>query len=257
MVMEKAGIKVGPGKPLLPGRTPDGWHTLPLSAEAGTHWLRTLLLLDPGFEKERWPKLGTHSAKSTCLSWMSKWGTSPDVRRLMGYHVGDKCSTMMMYGKDNTSAGLRELDTIIAAIRAEDFRPDFPRACMFRKGLLSAAGRMDLGEDASRKDDDVLDDDSSSVDSADEDKPDHAELEAAEDAVIGRWDGGVDIEKLPTGASFSRHNISRIIHLSDGGTAGKFVCGREASLSYFALESRPQNLVPVCKQCFAKYALKR
>ena len=36
---------------------------------------------------------------------------------------------------------------------------------------------MDLGEDASRKDDDVLDDDSSSVDSADEDKPDHAELE--------------------------------------------------------------------------------
>ena len=256
-VMKKADIKVGPGKPLLPGRTPDGWHTLPLSAEAGTHWLRTLLLLDPGFEKERWPKLGTHSAKSTCLSWMSKWGTSPEVRRLMGYHVGDKCSTMMIYGKDNTSAGLRELDTIIAAIRAEDFRPDFPRACMFSKGWFSSANNMDQGEDAGRKDDDVSDDDSSSVDSADEDEPDHAELEAAEDAVIGRWDGGVDIEKLPTGASFSRHNISRIIHLSDGGAAGKFVCGREASLSYFALESRPQILVPVCKQCFEKFALKR
>ena len=70
-VMEKAGIKAAPGKPLLPGRTPDGWHTLPLSAEAGTHWLRPLLLLDPGFEKERWPKLGTHSAKSTCLSFIS------------------------------------------------------------------------------------------------------------------------------------------------------------------------------------------
>ena len=247
--MEKAGIKVGPGKPLLPGRTPDGWHTLPLSAEAGTHWLRTLLLLDPGFEKERWPKLGTHSAKSTCLSWMSKWGTSPEVRRLMGYHVGDKCSTMMIYGKDNTSAGLRELDTIITAIRDEDFRPDFPRACMFRKGLFSAAGGMDLGEDAGRKDDCLSDDDSSSVDSADEET-------RPEDAVIGRWDGGVDIGKLPTDASFSRHNIPRIIHLSDGGSAGKFSCGREASLSYFRLESRPQNLVPVCKQCFAKYALK-
>ena len=231
VVMEKAGIKVGPGKPLLlPGRTPDGWHTRPLSAEAGTHWLRTLLLLDPGFEKERWPKLGTHSAKSTCLSWMSKWGTSPEVRRLMGYHVGDKCSTMMIYGKDNTSAGLRELDMITAAIRAEDFRPDFPRACMFRKGLFSAAGKMDLGEDAGRNDDGFSDDDSSSVDCADQDKPDHAELEAAEDAVIGRWDGGVDIGKLPADASFSRHNISRIVHLSDGGTAevclwkgGKFV----------------------------------
>ena len=61
---------------------------------------------------------------------------------------------------------------------------------------------------------------------------------------------------LPTDASFSRHNISRIIHLSDGGSSGKFGCGREASLSYFRLEPRPQNLVPVCKQCFAKYALK-
>ena len=60
------------------------------------------------------------------------------------------------------------------------FRPDFPRACMFRKGLFSAAEKMDHGEDAGRKDD-VADDDSSSVDSADEDKPDHAELEAAEE----------------------------------------------------------------------------
>ena len=187
--------------------------------------------MDPGFEKERWPKLGTHSAKSTCLSWMSKWGTNPDVRRLMGYHVGDKCSTMMIYGKDNTSAGLRELDMIITAIRNEDFRPDFPRACMFRKGLFSAADGMDLGEDVGRKGDCSSDDDSSS-DSADDDKPDHAELEAAEDAVVGRWDGGVDIGKLPTDASFSRHNISRIIHLSDGGSAGKFVCGREASVVF-------------------------
>ena len=212
--------------------------------------------MDPGFEKERWPKLGTHSAKSTCLSWMSKWGTNPDVCRLMGYHVGDKCPTMMIYGKDNTSAGLRELDMIITAIRNEDFRPDFPRACMFRKGLFSAADGMDLGEDVGRKGDCSSDDDSSSVDSADEDKPDHAELEAAEDAVVGRWGGGVDIGKLPTDASFLRHNISRIIHLSAGGSAGKVVCGREASLSYFRLESRPQSLVPVCKQCFAKYALK-
>ena len=67
-VLEKPGIKAASGKPFLPGRTPDGWRTLPLSAEAGTHRLRTLLLLDPGFEKDRWPRLGTHSAKSTCPS---------------------------------------------------------------------------------------------------------------------------------------------------------------------------------------------
>ena len=116
---------------------------------------------------------------------------------------------------------------------------------------------MDLGEDMGRKDNGLSDDDSSSVDSADEDRPDHAELEAAEEVVIGRWDGGVDIEKLPSDSSFARHNISRIIHVYDGGSAGRFCCGRETSLSYGRLESRPQNLVPVCKQCFAKYALKR
>ena len=40
-VIEKAGIQIETGKPLLPGRTQDGWHTLPLSAEAATNWLRT------------------------------------------------------------------------------------------------------------------------------------------------------------------------------------------------------------------------
>ena len=239
-------------------QTPDGWHTLPLSAEAGTHWLRTLLLLDPAFEKERWPiGLERTLQRAFASRGCAKWGTSANVRHLMGYHVGDKCATMMIYGKDNTSAGLRELDAIITAIRKEDFRPDNPRACMFRKGFLTAAGRMDLGEDVGRNNHLPSDDESSSCDSADEDRPDHAELEAAEEAVIGRWDGCVDVERLPADASFFGRNSSRIIHLEDGGAAGRFSCGKEVSLSYCRLESRPQNLVPVCKQCFAKYALKR
>ena len=87
-----------------------------------------------------------------------------------------------------------------------------PRACMFRKGFLSAAGSMDLGEDVGRNNRLPSDDESSSVDSADEDSPDHVELEAAEEAVIGRWDRGIDVERLPADASFSRHNISSIIH---------------------------------------------
>ena len=91
---------------------------------------------------------------------------------------------------------------------------------------------MDLGEDVGCNNRLPSDDESSSVDSADEDRPDHVELEAAEEAVIGRWDGGIDVERLPADASFSSRNISRIIHLDDCGTAGRFGCGREASLSY-------------------------
>ena len=255
-VIGKAGIQIETGKPLLPGRTQDGWHTLPLSAEAATNWLRSLLLLDKDFDKTRLQRLGTHSAKSTCLSWMSKWGTDPQVRRLMGYHVGDKCATMMIYGKDNTSAGLRELDAIIDAIRSENFRPDLPRACMFKRGLLAARDEADPGEDLVGRSG-ALSDDSSSMDSADEDQPDHKGLEAAEEVVVGRWDGGIDVGCIPVEASFFRHNISRIIHMQEDETGLKFVCGRDINGSYFELQSRPQNLVPVCKQCFTRYALKR
>ena len=89
MVLEKNGIAIGHGKPLLPGRTRDGWHTLPLTAEAATSWLRSLLQSSESFEEDRLSSIGTHSCKSTCLSWMSKWGSTPDLRRLMGYHVAD------------------------------------------------------------------------------------------------------------------------------------------------------------------------
>ena len=76
-VILKAGIQVGSGKPLLPGRTPDGWHTLPLTAEAGTSWLRNLLQTGEYFQDGRFAMIGTHSCKSTCLPWMAKWGSSP------------------------------------------------------------------------------------------------------------------------------------------------------------------------------------
>ena len=86
-VLAKSGIVIGHGKPLLPGRTPDGWHTLPLSAEAATSWLRNLLQSGDYFDESRLTSIGTHSCKSTCLSWLSKWGSSPDLRRLMDLWV--------------------------------------------------------------------------------------------------------------------------------------------------------------------------
>ena len=95
-VIDKSGIQFGGGKPLLPGRTPEGWHTLPLSAEAGSSWLRSLLQSGDFYQEARMGNIGTHSCKCTCLSWMAKWGTSPDTRRLMGYHVADRMSTMLV-----------------------------------------------------------------------------------------------------------------------------------------------------------------
>jgi hypothetical protein len=179
-VILKAGIQVGSGKPLLPGRTPDGWHTLPLTAEAGTSWLRNLLQTGEYFQDGRFAMIGTHSCKSTCLPWMAKWGSSPDLRRLMGYHVADKMSTMLIYGKDNTSAGLREIDTILTAIKSYDFVPDAKRADMFPSLETSA----NVFDDQDEKEFDGHCSESSSEDSADEDQPDHAAAEEAVNSVV-------------------------------------------------------------------------
>lgn len=179
-VILKAGIQVGSGKPLLPGRTPDGWHTPPLTAEAGTSWLRNLLQTGEYFQDGRFAMIGTHSCKSTCLPWMAKWGSSPDLRRLMGYHVADKMSTMLIYGKDNTSAGLREIDTILTAIKSYDFVPDAKRADMFPSLETSA----NVFDDQDEKEFDGHCSESSSEDSADEDQPDHAAAEEAVNSVV-------------------------------------------------------------------------
>ena len=98
-VLAEAGVQVGHGKPLLPVRTPDGWHPLHWTAEEATSWLRSLRQTGEVLQDSRLQLLGTHSCKSTCLSWLAKWGGIPDMRRLMGYYVADKMSTMLTYGK--------------------------------------------------------------------------------------------------------------------------------------------------------------
>ena len=204
-VLAESGIQIGYGKPLLPGRTPDGWHPLPLTAEAASSWLGSLLQTGEFFQDSRLQLLGTCLCKSTCLSWLAKWGATPDMRRLMDYYVADKMSTMLIYGKDNTSAGLREIDVILDAIRDGEFVPDANRAGMF-------PFIEDRDDSLKRQDVPAFDGhctDSSSEDSVDEDEPDHNAREVAENAVLGKWDGLVDVDKLPAGALYFRHPLSR------------------------------------------------
>ena len=244
-IVVEAGVTVGAGKPLLPARTQTGWHSLPLSAESGTIWLRSLLQGAEGFDAGRSAQMGTHSLKATCLSWMAKWGVSDDTRRLMGYHVGEKRSTMLVYGRDNTSAGLRVLQTIIDAVKLRTFLPDATRSGMFTPshGAGNPCG--------SALEDQCLS--SSSEDSADEDQPQHEEVERAEAEVVGSWNAGIRVDKIPPRARFFRHEISRMIHLTKGRSGEKLMCGRSLGDSYLSLAHRPPFLNPVCKQCFSRF----
>ena len=142
---------------------------------------------------------------------MAKFGTNPDVRRLMGYHFADRMSTMMIYGRDNTSAGLRVLDGIIDKICTGVFVPDANRAGMSPDAVQSERNEQPGQNSVDAAEPELID--TSSEDFADESAPDHELAEMAEEQVIGAWDGGVDIKLLPDGAVYYRHALSRIIHL--------------------------------------------
>ena len=64
----------------------------------------------------------------------------------MGYHVADRMSTMLVYGRDNTSEGLREIDNILDAIRSTGFRPDAKRADMFPHSEEATLAHLELDE---------------------------------------------------------------------------------------------------------------
>ncbi|CAE7564327.1 PRSS12 [Symbiodinium sp. CCMP2456] len=116
------GPVLGAGRPLLPGPMENGqWQNIPLSAEAAARWLRSLLNNIPAkFSKSEVKVLGAHSLKVTLLSWASKYGLSVQTRSILGYHSKSKGS-VLIYGRDNLSQPLREIEEVIEAVSMKRF----------------------------------------------------------------------------------------------------------------------------------------
>ena len=93
-------VPSGPGIPLLPARSSSsGWATVPPTAGVAASWLRgTLQSL--GFAARDISPIGTHSCKTTTLSWASKAGLSTATRRALGYHSAsdDKIGSCLLQG---------------------------------------------------------------------------------------------------------------------------------------------------------------
>eukprot|EP00434_Breviolum_minutum_P016188 symbB.v1.2.014264.t1/scaffold1033.1/size247163/2 len=173
-LLDEAKVPRGPGKPLLPSPAEGGgWSSTPISAEASSAWLRSLLIT-AGQPSEVVLKYGSHSCKSTVLSWLAKHGTEPHVRAILGYHVSKAGGTELVYGRDNLSAPLRTMEDIISQVAQSTFDPDATRSGMFVKGGSATA-----------TDDPVESDSSSCEDSADEEDPQHILAEHAADSIVG------------------------------------------------------------------------
>ena len=253
--MKKSGFQTGAGLPLLPAPLMAGeWDAVPISAEAATKWIRKLLLDAPGLddaEREYILQLGTHSCKTTILSWAAKKGTDPQTRKIMGYHSLGKQNAVFIYGRDNIAPALREISEIVTLISTGKFLPDKTRS-----GYFATEGEdKDGGVNNLDPTPDELRGDSSSEDSADGDHAEHSDAEQAVDAVVGKWTGDFDPDILPTDPEqYLRHGVSRVLHLISDESGTSLTCGRPTTKSYERLRELPTVLHPVCKQCFALFA---
>ena len=97
--MDAAKLPRGRDLPLLPSPLRNGgWNKLPLTAEASTAWLRHLLLKS-GTDKHELEHYGSHSLKTTVLSWLSKRGVPREIRAALGYHAKAVDGTEVVYGR--------------------------------------------------------------------------------------------------------------------------------------------------------------
>ena len=239
----ESGLPIGAGKPLLPSPGFEtGWGQVPLTAEAAASWLRALLV-GCGVDRAVVMEYGTHSCKATALSWCSKAGLDRTTRATLGYHQKGRNGTELIYGRDNIAAPLRELERVIRAIRTGRFDPDDTRSGRWKPDRSERPSSVP-GERVYE----VLT--SSSEDSADEDMPEHEEIEVAADHVVGMLrENAANLEAEELWILF-RHGLSRVLHRVQDESGDRFKCGREVSRAYDRLDKVPLVLQPQCKQCF-------
>ena len=116
---------------VLPAAASVGWHPVPLLTPEFAAQLRSVLL-GLSFTYDQLANIGAHSLKVTCLSWAARFGVDREQRRLLGYHLkaGDK--SLECYSRDSMASPLRDLDSVLGAIRDGKFDPDSTRS-----GLLA------------------------------------------------------------------------------------------------------------------------
>ncbi len=230
-------VSRGEGVPVFPALTNQGWSRIPMTAGAAADWMRKILL-HWGFPKDRVDTLGTHSCKTTTLSWLSKFGVSLEIRSLLGYHQTQ--GSALVYSRDDMAGPIRG---------RRKFLPDQSRSGYFVDG-----GPVVQDGEPSAGDTETEVDISDSEDSADEedDLEDKALVEASTDCVAEPWDEHATLESLSleTPATLFRNTSTRYIHIIADEAGSRFRCGREVTTSYFQLAEKPKFCTPQCRQCF-------
>ncbi|CAE7404929.1 unnamed protein product [Symbiodinium sp. CCMP2592] len=221
------GPPLGSGKPLLPSPlSGGGWQTSPLAVASATKWMKSLLIR-AGCDRSSVEPLGTHSLKATTLSWSAKFGLPREVRAALGYHARGRDGTELIYGRDNMSAPVRQLQRVLLEVSRERFMPDATRSGYFVKRFEDPEG-MPIPPD------EVLSESSSEA-SEDAEDVDHVAAEAATDELGRQWEPDAGLRAELEAVPLFRNRDSRFIHAVASEEGDKFRCG--SSLARFLLLS--------------------
>ena len=241
---------------MLPYPSKGGWTKTPLGAGEGADWLRQLLQVS-GIPPGALGNIGTHSLKTTTLSWMAKFGAPISIRQHLGYHMPSADKMALLYSRDASAGPVRKLEECLACVREKTFVPDATRSGYFpmQGHRLEPETDQALSGVGTPETDTVVD--FSDTDSEDSRDDEHAfeeqnMNEAAMDHVVGSWNEHATLEALGVqeDAPLFRNRFTRYIHLLSEEGGNKFRCGREINNKYEELEIRPKFMSPQCSQCF-------
>ena len=245
------------------------WGNRPIASDEISSWMVATLDV-----KDDQRKISSHSAKVTCLSWLSKAGVGREDRDVLGRHVTILHGAGPLYARDLISAPMRKLEQTIAQVASNVFLPDQNRSGMFTPVATPATPQAPQTQAASQektegppmpnvdtsataKEEETVEtitiDDSNASDvalseiSISESEAEDSDVSTAEDEQIKAISqGGLPVKQASitfvSGSMFFMHRKSKICHyrnrpLTIGGVVNFLECGRKLSDNFEQIPS--------------------
>ena len=234
-----------------------GWSDRKITSSETSLWLRDILI-QRGMDEATACSYSSHSCKTSLLSFAAKAGLLPEIRRILGYHVDRNSVSMFTYGRDNMASPLRELESVLEAVRRGTFMPDRTRSGHWvdEDVAVSICVLDDLQPVVVQEFGQVIDPHHTvSADEAD-DEPELIEQDhwsssgsdsSGQDALEAEL--AMESELADDDAEFWLHAGLGTIHIMGDLARGTFVCGRVKHSQHVAVSEKASEAFHVCRQC--------
>lgn len=248
-VREALQAPLDEGFPVMPAPDMAGTPTKrPITTREVTGWIRLLLQRSGLSLGER--RISSHSAKSTMLSFLAKYGAELPVREILGAHVSH-LQSVIRYSRDALAEPLRVMNRMLADVRSGTFVPDATRSGYFKASDVVATVPPGVPVVDISDDEEVKVETHEPTQDETEEEPDTGSSSDEEAVDSARCSRHVVVPKAPDGYKLFQHTKSRMLHLMALEHNRVFQCGRMAGEKHEI--SRSDKLrwdTPCCGRCW-------